>query len=530
MLGSSSAHPILQTTRNIALLCTCLASLCGTVRASPGVSSDAYRPPASADDDYAVLTPGAGAHLELTPRIHLDYLRKPVVYETYRGDSDSEQTALVRDQLRLWLGATLALWQRMLVFTSLPVDLVMTGETLGALPTATGAGLGDLGLGVRGLLLETGGMRLGVELSATFPTAHAAANDRPTVAGDSGATLAPRLLAEGRLGPLRIDVNLGLRLRRRVELPNLSVSHQLLYALGVHAPVIPQRLDASIEMFGWTLATDVGRRDTTSLEALIGLHVRHFPQWRFGVAVGAGLLRGYGTPDLRVLARASWTTSLGANATKVTKATKGGGSAPPLEAAAEQTAAPTPRPRTPTTAEPATDDDLDRDGERDEVDRCPALAGTTHTQGCPARVSFDPASGALLLDPMPVFAGGSAQLLPQSLAGLQSLGAALEAASQRPDELRLMVTAHLSSAHKRGPRDLATQRARAVGQWLNQHGAPPGQLELYDCGSARPLGTPASSERIELYLVTPLPPQGMPSTLGCTPITLQPTASSIGAL
>lgn len=479
-------------------------------RASPGVASDQYLPPAGPEDSFSVRSPEAGEHMQLTLRANIDYVRNPLVYETRRGSSETERVALVRDQLRLWLGGSLALWKRWLVFARLPLDLVMAGEALGELPTATGFGLGDLGLGIRGLIWEAGALRLGMQLSATLPTAHTRA-DTPSVAGDSGATLIPRVLGELRFGWIRLGLDLGLRLRRTVALPSTRISHQLLFALAVRAPLAGELLHASAELFGTTLSADPGRRDTTSLQALLGLGARLPQGWSFGLAAGPGLLRGYGTPDWRILARAVWNTQLGPSSPRA---------ASPARAAQAQPATETAPVAPPPTAEvpPRGPRDVDRDGQPDGTDACPAFAAPDSQDGCPSDLSYDRRSGAIVLRPAPAFAPGSPRLLAASLDGLQTLAVALH----DDPNLRLMLSTHLDPTSRRGPRDLGARRARALGQWLSVHAVPATQVELYDCGTARPLPAPANSERIELYLLSPLPERGAPDTLGCSPLTLQP--------
>jgi outer membrane protein OmpA-like peptidoglycan-associated protein len=455
-----------------------------------------------------VRSPEVGEHLTLAVRAHLDYLRDPIVYETHNGDATTEQAALVRNQLRLWLGGSLALWQRLLVYAHVPLDVWMTGRAIGELPTATGFGMGDVGLGVRGLIMDTGLLRLGAQLSLTLPTANDP-RDTPGVSGDSGATLVPRLLGELYFGKLRLGLDLGLRVRRRVELPTVRLSDQLLYGLALRVALLRELLHASAELFGSTLSADVGRRDTTALEALLGLDLRPAAGWSVGVAGGAGLLRGYGTPDFRLLLRAQWTRQLSAKGQAREQVTRPL-PPPPRPAASPELVAPA--------AAPKPIADLDHDGHPDDADACPAFAAAETAEGCPANVLLDRQTGAIVLKPAPVFGRGNTRLDPASLTGLETLCAQL----QGNHNLRVMVNAHLGPGNKRQARDLGAQRARVVGQWLNLHGVDASQLELYDCGSSRPLRAPAGSERVELFLLSPLPEQGMPSSLGCTPITLQP--------
>ena len=497
--------------------------LCAHVRADPGVSVDQYRPPANSDDGLATQTPQVGQHLRLGLRLDLDYGRNPLVYETARGDADSTQVALVRDQLRLWLGASLSLFDRLLVFAGLPLDLLLQGSALGRQPTATGFGAGDLALGARGFVWGNDVFRLGLQLSLTLPTA-ADARDTPKVAGDSGATLLPVLLSELSLGPLRLDLEAGLRLRRRVSLPGVQVRDQLLFAAALRLPVASERFWLSTEIFGSTLSADVGKRQTTMIEALLGARLHVTDDVRIGLAGSKGLTRGYGVPELRGVLSVAWVPSLAGRTLRPEPE-------PEREPEREpDLPAPLPPPPVAATAEPVGPADLDGDGWNDETDGCPALPAPGSQSGCPALVAYDAVSGQLELTPAPTWKTATAQLQPRSLTALGNLAGAL---AGRP-ALRLLITSHLDPKQRRPPPGLGAERARVVGQWLSEHGLRPEQLELYDCGSTRPANrgprAKVRDERSELFLIAPLPQQGMPSTLGCSPVPLQPTAAVLGAL
>ena len=493
--------------------------------ASPGVSVDQYRPPASADDGMATQTPEAGPHLRLTTRAIFDYARKPLVFETARGNTGSTQLALVRDQLRLCLGASLSLWDRLLLFAGLPLDLVFTGSPLGLQPTATGFGAGDLALGARGFIWGNEVFRLGAQLSLTAPTG-ADGGATPKVSGDSGVAVLPTLLSELSLGPLRLTVEAGLRLRRAVTLPSVQVRDQLLFALALRLPLAEERLWLSAEVFGSTLSADVGRRYTTMLEALGGAKL-HLGDVRIGIAGSKGLSRGYGVPELRALLSFAWVPRLDA-----------AGSSAPVEKPAEEPTVDEPiavepsatPPPTAAAPEPRGPKDSDKDGWNDETDACPFLPAAESQSGCPELVSYDTNTGALGLTPAPTWKHGSAQLAPRNLSALKNLASAL---AGHP-ELHLLITSHLDPKQRRPPAGLGVERARALGRWLSEHGVHAEQLELYDCGTSRPANRgPRSNvkdERSELFLISPLPEQGMPSTLGCTPVPLQPTAATLGAL
>jgi outer membrane protein OmpA-like peptidoglycan-associated protein len=508
--------------RRSARLLLCAAGLWAmpltAARAAPGVAVDQYRAPALSSDGFATARPEVGPHLQFEARLSLDYAHDPLVFETARGSSQSEQVALVSDQLVAQLGVSLALIDRLLVYASFPVNLVLEGTPLGSQPTATGFGAGDFGAGVRGLLVNGKSGALGLELSGTLPTG-ADSSYGPAVAGDSGPTLSPALLGEMLLGPVRVTANAGLRFRKQVMLPGVRFGNQVTYALAVSVPLASDVLRAQAEIFGSTLSSDAGRRASSPLEALLGLKLRPNASWAMGLSGGMGLLRGYGSPDVRVIAQLAWHT-LGAAAEPAP-------SAPPPEVVAlayvpPPAAAPVP------VAEPPKITDRDHDSLLDEDDACPALPGTPALAGCPEHIGYAKDSGALTLTPAPTFSHKTGKLATRSLTGLESLAAALAS----DPTLRVIVAVHLDARAKQEP-ETSEARGRAIAEWLMAKGVAAKQIEAYGCGANRPLSLNkrdhAQNERVEFLLTQPLPTLGMPSTIGCKAISLTPTAAGPSA-
>jgi outer membrane protein OmpA-like peptidoglycan-associated protein len=488
-------------------------------RAAPGVALDQYRAPALSSDGFATARPEVGPHLQFEARLSLNYAHDPLVFENTRGSQQSEKVALVSDQLVAQLGVSLALIDHLLLFTSLPINLVMAGTPLGSQPTATGFGAGDLGLGVRGLIVRGEAGALGLELSGTLPTA-ADSGDTPAVAGDHGPTLSPALLGEALLGPLRVSASAGLRFRKAVTLPGARFSNQVTYALALSLPLAAELLRAQAELFGSTLSSDAGLRQSSPLEALLGLKLRPNEGWAFGLSGGMGLLRGYGAPDFRLIAQLAWHTPGAAAHSPASE---------PAPAVAKPVAPPPIAAAAPVHVEPPKPPDFDHDGLLDEDDACPALPGTAALSGCPAHIAYAKDSGALTLTPAPSFSRKTSELSTRNLSGLESLAAALA----NDQGLRVSVAVHLDARSKGNLDQISELRARALAQWLLAKGVAAKQLEAYSCSANRPLTLNkrdhAQNDRVEFFLTLPLPAQGMPSTLGCAAVALQPSASGPSA-
>jgi outer membrane protein OmpA-like peptidoglycan-associated protein len=483
-----------------------------TVHATPGVTVDQYRAPGSSADGFAAARPDAGKHLQFEARLSLDYAHDPLVYETRRNSSQSERVRLVSDQLAAQLGVSLGVIERLLFFASLPVNLVMEGTPLGMQPTATGFGAGDIGAGARFLVLRGEPGALGIELTGTLPTGEAG-QGTPAVAGNAGAVFTPVMLGELAFGAVRLTANVGVRFRKTVTLPGgTRFANELTYALALSIPLATETLRAQAELFGSTLTADAGLRASSPLEALLGLKLLASNAVTLGLAGGLGLLRGYGAPDLRIVAQLAWHTG-GAPRDEPHEPPPAPPPPPPIEV--PPPAAPPPEP-------PPKVTDFDRDDIPDDDDACPPLPGPHEWRGCPEHVSYARASGLLMLEPAPSFSRNSAKLAARSLAALESLVRAL---SGRPEQ-RVIIEIHLEPKAKGNLAELSQERARALTAWLMERGVAATSLEAYGCAASRPLGTNkhdrALSERVEIYLVQPLPELGMPSTLNCEAVSAVP--------
>jgi len=270
------------------------------------IQLDQYRPAMSVDDGFVVARPDDRGHLRFGARLDLGYALNPLVVESTAGDSGTEAGALVEHSLRAHLGGSLGLFERVVVYVGLPIDLVQSGQSLDGLPAGSGAGLGDLALGVRGRLYGEPGelFAIALQLSATFPTA-AAANAAQRYSGERGLTITPALLLELRpLSLLRITGNAGVRLRTESasQIANLAVGHELTWALGVTVDAIEDVLALYVEGFGGASFDALGSeaaRVGAPIEALAGARVQAMPGLEVGLAVGTGLTRGVGAPDVR---------------------------------------------------------------------------------------------------------------------------------------------------------------------------------------------------------------------------------------
>ncbi len=280
-----------------------LASLLARQAAAQSVTLDQYRAAPTGRDGFVLSRPVGLGHLRGSASLQLDYALAPLVLQRVGQPS----TPLVQHQLGAQVGVAIGLFDRFVVYARLPTTLVMTGQSVPGFPQAQGAGLGDLALGGRYVMLGDDGdpVALALEVEATAPTAAAAQSQQ--LLGAPGLTVTPRVLAEVRPIPrLRIQANLGGRFRDTVDFQSLRVGDALTWGLGASFAVIEQMLEARVEAWGSTGFAHFADPNTSPTEVLAGARLTALPGLVFGLAAGMGLGSGYGTPTFRGAFTVSW--------------------------------------------------------------------------------------------------------------------------------------------------------------------------------------------------------------------------------
>ncbi|MBX7190845.1 MAG: OmpA family protein [Sandaracinaceae bacterium] len=277
------------------------------------VTVEQFHPAETAEDGFALSRPDDRGHLRVGAQLTLDYALNPLVYEDDRGHAESERFAIIEHQLAAHVGASLGLFDRVVLYVGLPVNLVMSGVDAGQVPAgfaaADGTGLGDLSLGGRVRLLGERNDLFALALQLTFglPTA-LWSNATQRYSGEQGLVVHPELVGELRFGGgWRVTLDLEARLRAadqaRLVDSGLSVSHELTYGLGLTAPLWSdaegRSVTAHLEGFGAGTFEAFGSRELSPFEALLGVRGQPTCGLVLGLAGGTGLSRGYGTPDFR---------------------------------------------------------------------------------------------------------------------------------------------------------------------------------------------------------------------------------------
>lgn len=275
-----------------------------------------------------------------------EYAYRPLVL--YENDGEDRVGSVVSDQLFLHLGGTIALWQRFSLSADLPLALVNEGSSPSsgaqAFTSPNGAALGDLRLGARLRFLGApdSAFQLGLAGYLWLPT-----GDQDGFVGDGSVRALPALVANGEVGSFVYAANAGVTLRGERRFAATTLGTQIQFAAAAGLLALDKKLQIGPELYGTTTTRDAFDRDTTNLEAILGLKYRAGPIV-FGAAAGPGITRGLGTPTFRAILSVAYV--------------------PIAEPEREPT-------------------DRDRDGILDERDACPDRFGIPSTNptfnGCP---------------------------------------------------------------------------------------------------------------------------------------------------
>ena len=320
-----------------------------------GIALDQLNPAPAGDTFAAVPSPFAAGHLVPRGIALFDYAAQPL-----RLVTTSSSSPVVAGQGFLHLGASFALWDRLLLSLSLPIALVQTGDGPSAgrftFVSPSSTQIGDLRVGARIRLFGDDGapFQLGGSVDLHAPTAPAG-----SFAGEGIARLSPRLLAGGQASRFVWSVAAGFDFHGE---PNPST-----FAWGAAAGVRlgGDRARIGAEIFGATPVqesffdldpqTRIARGLVSNVEVQLGLKVRLVRSLFLSASAGPGLTDAVGTPAFRVLGAIAW--------------------APPVEAGVEAGRA------------EAISTDTDADGVLDRDDACPFAYGEKSADrrrnGCP---------------------------------------------------------------------------------------------------------------------------------------------------
>lgn len=256
----------------------------------------------------AVSTASDQGHLRFGAQLYLDYTDDPLMFAGM---------PVVSQQLTGELIASFGVWNRLVVFAGLPYHFILR-DGGGTLPSGllqelapTGGGLGDLRVGAR---VRAWGEAKDIAQLAAQATLYAytasmadgdqsyrgGANERPRLGGHLEA-----LLTMNATEDVHLSANLGYLFRTSVTLPpDLEIGNALTFGVGLIWELFEDQLALIAELVG---STGFEGRQVTPIEVLAGAKYHHQSGFTVGVGGGAGVQRGIGAPDYRLLAMLGYT-------------------------------------------------------------------------------------------------------------------------------------------------------------------------------------------------------------------------------
>jgi outer membrane protein OmpA-like peptidoglycan-associated protein len=248
-----------------------------------------------------------GPDLQIVPQLFFHYAMDPLVF-TIGGE---EQARTVDTRLTAELSLALALRERYQIGLALPVTMFQDGEPTPMLPgfedvsppsDISSAGLEDLRFSAKGVFWQDQGYAVGASGHVTLQT-----GNEGSFMGSRLPTFDLKLVGHKRHGKLAASVNLGWLFASTEQVFLTRTGMGLSFGGGVQYDVYEYEggvLALGAELFGLAHSRFDSLRETPI--ELLGSAKAGYQDWTFFLGAGPGVTRGYGEPDVRVLAGMSW--------------------------------------------------------------------------------------------------------------------------------------------------------------------------------------------------------------------------------
>jgi hypothetical protein len=276
----------------------------GVARAQVERAVDHFTP--SPPGDRFVSVSGASVVGEelLRAALTLDYARAPLVYRS---------APVIENEILFHIDMSMALWERVLVSGSLPVVLLMQGQSdpvttaaRAQLSAPNGPGLGDLSLGLRFKILDAwkGTTALAAGAVVWLPTGRNA-----DFTGSSYAHVWPHVALSGVLGPdshFAYAVNAGVDIQRSADSVDMHLGSDVRVGAGWAFLSTKEVLQFGPEVT-LTLPVSSGEQEARPGVDMFGAVRVRFGDLVLSAAVGPALMRDAGAPRFRVLSSIAYT-------------------------------------------------------------------------------------------------------------------------------------------------------------------------------------------------------------------------------
>ncbi len=514
----------------------------------PGIRLNRFRLAPLAADTFGVSRPTVHAE-GIGVRFVADYAHDPLVVEAVPGESNSEIGAVVEHQLTSSVVGSYAFVDRFALFAGLSVNPVMSGETFDGAVEADGTSMGDLWLGGRARIYGEDGdvFRFGAEVLVVLPTADWFDDDQ-RLAGVSALNAGGSLLAELSTGAMRFNAALGAMYLGETVGPGVERNLAIDYGVAaVYEATADLRLIA--ELRGSLSTEGDNEADDDAHEWTLGGQYRVAKEVMLTAGGGAGVTRGVGSPDLRLILGVGYAPGAPESPVAPGDRDRDGildpddkcpddpedrdgfedadGCPDPDNDADGIADEPDSCPDDPEDNDGFEDEDgcpdPDNDGDRvaDEIDECPLVPGRLE-DGCPETLRVSIEDSRIVVLEHVEFEFDKATLLERSKEILDEVAQLMKDNAQ---VRRVRIEGHTDlKGRERYNLRLSVRRAQTVAQYLISRGIPKNALEAFGCGELRPIEPDneqsQKNRRVEFLIVDP-PSQIMNlSTEGCEEVPL----------
>jgi OOP family OmpA-OmpF porin len=276
--------------------------------AEGGIALNQLDPSPAGDQFFSLPSPHVVGHLVPRGFAMFDYANGPLV--VFDGPN---RGAIVATQAFVHVGASMTLWNRLLVHAHLPLAVLQAGDspTLAGIlfPSPSGFEVGDIRLGARIRLHGEPEGPISIALGATIhlPTARA-----DGYAGEGAVRLAPEVIAGGQVWRIAWSAAIRPTFRTSDNPATLQYGAGAAFVLGDRLHVGPEIQASTPIQEGFIRVSDgkaISRGSATNAELLLGARGRIVSNLWIGAAGGVGLTSALGTPAWRAIGTISWSPS-----------------------------------------------------------------------------------------------------------------------------------------------------------------------------------------------------------------------------
>ena len=289
-----------------ALAAPLVASSVGAQQVQKGFALDRYNPSERGSDWFVLESLDFRGNVRPAIGVVGDYAYKPLVAYDSNGN---EFASIIRHQLYGHFGGSLVLWERLRLAFDLPILLYQKG-TSGYYPggitfqASNAQSVGDLRLTADVRLFGTyqGPASLAIGAQVFVPT-----GSQRDFTSDGKVRVEPRVMFAGDASVIAYAAKVGVTYRAQDEsFAGTDFGSELAWSAAVGLHVDDRKLLIGPEVYGASTLSDPFKKRTAPTELVVGAHYVIGDSIRIGGAVGPGISRGFGTPELRALASFEW--------------------------------------------------------------------------------------------------------------------------------------------------------------------------------------------------------------------------------